>query len=214
MPSIPAERQPRIQRLLAHRRRPLVGKVHHPPRQRVHHRQRLLVLRLEGPEGKSTISTLASFDGTNGSSPMGGLTFDADGNLYGTTLDGGADGSGTVWEFVVGADPVFALWPNHKCTGCDRLKTVAPQENGRCHRLGVEVRVHQLASGRRPRSHTGQKGDIALIRVRKAKAERTCMQRHHFRGAPRMLAAGAIQSGTVPISRRCVGSRNPCSGSR
>ncbi len=54
-------------------------------------------------KGSATISTLASFDGTNGSSPMGGLTLDGDGNVYGTTLDGGADGFGTVWKFVVGA---------------------------------------------------------------------------------------------------------------
>ena len=55
--------------------------------------------------GSSTITTLASFDGTDGSGSISGVTLDADGNLYGTALDGGADGFGTVWEFVVGADP-------------------------------------------------------------------------------------------------------------
>jgi uncharacterized repeat protein (TIGR03803 family) len=54
--------------------------------------------------GSSTITTLASFGGTDGSGSISGITLDADGNLYGTALGGGADGFGTVWEFVVGAD--------------------------------------------------------------------------------------------------------------
>ena len=32
--------------------------------------------------------------------PYGGVNFDANGNLYGTTSDGGADGSGVVWEIT------------------------------------------------------------------------------------------------------------------
>src|SRR5580704_6694142 len=34
----------------------------------------------------------------NGSEPFGGLIFDASGNLYGTTGQGGADGLGVVFE--------------------------------------------------------------------------------------------------------------------
>ena len=58
-------------------------------------------------KGSSSITTLASFDGTGGSgySPKSGVALDADGNLYGTTFSGGADGFGTAWEFVVGAVP-------------------------------------------------------------------------------------------------------------
>ena len=35
--------------------------------------------------GSGTITTLASFNGTNGWSPLGGLIMDSSGNLYGTT---------------------------------------------------------------------------------------------------------------------------------
>jgi uncharacterized repeat protein (TIGR03803 family) len=37
-------------------------------------------------------------NGTDGAQPRAGLIFDADGNLYGTTSTGGADGEGTVFE--------------------------------------------------------------------------------------------------------------------
>jgi uncharacterized repeat protein (TIGR03803 family) len=38
--------------------------------------------------------------GTDGSTPWGGLVLDSQGNLYGTTLNGGEDGSGTVFEIA------------------------------------------------------------------------------------------------------------------
>ena len=31
---------------------------------------------------------------------MGGVNFDANGNLYGTTVDGGTTGAGVVWEIM------------------------------------------------------------------------------------------------------------------
>jgi uncharacterized repeat protein (TIGR03803 family) len=41
---------------------------------------------------------------TDGANPVGSPVLDANGNLYGTTLDGGASGNGTVWEIAgVGA---------------------------------------------------------------------------------------------------------------
>jgi uncharacterized repeat protein (TIGR03803 family) len=40
------------------------------------------------------------FNGSDGTSPNGGLIFDAAGNLYGTTFLGGADHGGTVFEFT------------------------------------------------------------------------------------------------------------------
>ena len=53
--------------------------------------------------GSDTPTTIASFNGSNGAFPTGGVTLDAQGNLYGTTETGGAYGFGTVWEFIVGA---------------------------------------------------------------------------------------------------------------
>lgn len=45
-----------------------------------------------------TLTTLVTFDDTNGDRPIGGLVADAAGNLYGTTSDGGANSDGTVFE--------------------------------------------------------------------------------------------------------------------
>ncbi len=41
-----------------------------------------------------------SFDGTHGDQPMGSLIADRAGNLYGTSLEGGATGRGVVYELV------------------------------------------------------------------------------------------------------------------
>lgn len=37
--------------------------------------------------------------GADGGNPYGGVTFDSNGNMYGTALDGGDSGYGTVWEY-------------------------------------------------------------------------------------------------------------------
>ncbi len=52
------------------------------------------------PVAAQTETVLFSFSGTNGLSPTGGLVFDAAGNLYGTTDDGGANGYGMVFELT------------------------------------------------------------------------------------------------------------------
>jgi uncharacterized repeat protein (TIGR03803 family) len=59
--------------------------------------------------GTHTLSTLASFNGTNGSTPYGGLIADANGNMYGTTWGGGATGNGTVYEVAAGTHTLSAL---------------------------------------------------------------------------------------------------------
>jgi uncharacterized repeat protein (TIGR03803 family) len=46
------------------------------------------------------LTTLHTFDGTDGDGPTGGLVLAANGNFYGTTLDGGANGDGTVFEIT------------------------------------------------------------------------------------------------------------------
>jgi uncharacterized repeat protein (TIGR03803 family) len=47
-----------------------------------------------------TLTTLHSFDSTDGSLPYGGLVQDSKGNFYGTTVTGGAYGHGTVFQFT------------------------------------------------------------------------------------------------------------------
>lgn len=56
-----------------------------------------------------TFNTLASFDATNGPSPLGDVTLDAAGNLYGTTTSGGAAGFGTVFELAKGSGTITTL---------------------------------------------------------------------------------------------------------
>ena len=46
---------------------------------------------------------LHSFQGTDGSQPTGGLVLDAEGNLYGTTAEGGKNASGTVFKLAPAA---------------------------------------------------------------------------------------------------------------
>lgn len=48
--------------------------------------------------GAWTAKTIYTFEGPGGLAPIGGLVFDAAGNLYGTTVDGGAYGYGAVFE--------------------------------------------------------------------------------------------------------------------
>jgi len=59
--------------------------------------------------GSGTITTLASFNGTNGKSPPAGLIMDSSGNLYGTTTYGGAFGFGTVFELAYGSGTITTL---------------------------------------------------------------------------------------------------------
>jgi T5SS/PEP-CTERM-associated repeat protein/uncharacterized repeat protein (TIGR03803 family) len=47
-----------------------------------------------------TPTTLASFNGTDGSAPSAGLITDAAGDLFGTTYNGGANSDGTVFEIA------------------------------------------------------------------------------------------------------------------
>ena len=59
------------------------------------------VFELVNSSGNYTEKVLYSFaGGSDGANPVGGLVFDSSGNLYGTTVNGGASGKGTVFELV------------------------------------------------------------------------------------------------------------------
>ncbi len=59
--------------------------------------------------GSGAITTLASFNGTNGWNPYDALIMDSSGNLYGTTGGGGAFGWGTVFELARGSGAITTL---------------------------------------------------------------------------------------------------------
>jgi uncharacterized repeat protein (TIGR03803 family) len=46
------------------------------------------------------LTTLVSFNSSNGAGPFGSLIADANGDLFGTTRSGGANNVGTVFEIV------------------------------------------------------------------------------------------------------------------
>ena len=59
------------------------------------------VFKLTRSSGGWTYSSLHDFTGgTDGGTPYGSLVFDANGNLYGTTYAGGANGEGVVFEIT------------------------------------------------------------------------------------------------------------------
>jgi uncharacterized repeat protein (TIGR03803 family) len=62
-----------------------------------------------------TLSTVASFNGTNGYNPSAGVTFDSTGNLYGTTYEGG--GAGTVYEIAKGTSTISTVVTFNGSTG-------------------------------------------------------------------------------------------------
>jgi uncharacterized repeat protein (TIGR03803 family) len=65
---------------------------------------------VEFPAGGGPEVQLANFTGgANGANPGGRLLVDASGNLFGTTLSGGAHGSGTVFEVKAGTSTLTVL---------------------------------------------------------------------------------------------------------
>jgi uncharacterized repeat protein (TIGR03803 family) len=55
------------------------------------------------------LTTLATFDSTTGNYPTSGVIEDASGNLYGTTLFGGANNVGTIFELPAGSSTLTTL---------------------------------------------------------------------------------------------------------
>ena len=81
----------------------------------------------------STPTTLVGFDKTNGATAFGGLITDAKGDLFGTTINGGASNDGAVFE-VTGSGfvplPVFAGIPGEpNCYG-QSVSALAQQYGG------------------------------------------------------------------------------------
>jgi uncharacterized repeat protein (TIGR03803 family) len=81
-------------------------------------------------KGSSTITPLASFNGTNGFNPQAGVTFDANGNLFGTANRGGASGNGTVWELAKGSSTITPLASFNFTNGAGPFGGVTFDANG------------------------------------------------------------------------------------
>jgi len=59
-----------------------------------------MVFKLSPTQGGWILTDLHDFDISDGAVPGGDIALDADGNLYGVTTVGGADGFGVVWEIT------------------------------------------------------------------------------------------------------------------
>jgi uncharacterized repeat protein (TIGR03803 family) len=81
-------------------------------------------------KGSGTITTLASFNGTNGAHPYGGVVVDGSGNVYGTTRDGGASGNGTVFEIVAGSGVVTTMATFSGANGAGPTGSIARDGSG------------------------------------------------------------------------------------
>ena len=81
-------------------------------------------------QGSGTITTLASFSGTNGATPRAGLIMDSNGNLYGAASAGGTRGDGTVFELAKGSGTITALASFNATNGTKPLATLIMDSNG------------------------------------------------------------------------------------
>jgi uncharacterized repeat protein (TIGR03803 family) len=70
----------------------------------------------------STLTTLHSFVNSDGANPWASLTQGTDGNLYGTTLNGGTSGSGTIFKIDTSGATFTAL---HSFAGSDGAEPYA-----------------------------------------------------------------------------------------
>ena len=63
------------------------------------------------------LTTLHTFDNTDGANPFGGLVQGTDGNFYGTTYRAGPGGQGTVFKLSVGLGPFVKATPGFGAPG-------------------------------------------------------------------------------------------------
>jgi uncharacterized repeat protein (TIGR03803 family) len=78
-------------------------------------------------EGGWEETVLYAFNSTDGETPMGGLVFDAAGNLYGTTSQGGLNHNGLVFKLAPNSDGRWAetvLYPFHGEDGSEPRGTL------------------------------------------------------------------------------------------
>ncbi len=69
----------------------------------------LAIVHFSGWAGAGDLTTFASFNGGDGSSPAASVIFDSQGNMYGTTRGDGANGGGTIWEIAKGTNTITTL---------------------------------------------------------------------------------------------------------
>jgi uncharacterized repeat protein (TIGR03803 family) len=84
----------------------------------------------EVAHGSGAVTTLASFNGSNGSNPRCGVVEDSSGNLFGTTQTGGPGGYGTVFEVAHGSGAVTTLASFNNSNGEGPQGTLVEDSSG------------------------------------------------------------------------------------
>src|SRR5207302_1847643 len=84
----------------------------------------------EVQKDSGTITTLATFNFTNGAAPQSTLLEDGSGNLFGTTILGGALGGGTVFEVRHGSGTLTTLANFYDPTGGNPSGTLVEDASG------------------------------------------------------------------------------------
>jgi uncharacterized repeat protein (TIGR03803 family) len=99
--------------------------------------------------GTNTITVLASFNGTNGSVPRGGVVMDASGNLYGTATNGGAYSGGTIWKLANGSSTITTLASFNSSTGTNPYASLVMDSSGNLYgtTYGGNSGVFEVAAG-------------------------------------------------------------------
>src|SRR4051812_33460460 len=92
--------------------------------------------------GTNALSTLGIFDGTNGSKPAGSLTIDGSGNLYGTTVEGGANNYGAVFKFDVGTHSLETLTSFDISNGASPRGSLIADPNGNLYGVTQGGGIH------------------------------------------------------------------------
>lgn len=100
-----------------------------------------------------SFTTLATFNGANGSEPEAGLVADTAGNLYGTTTHGGASDAGTVFQIAAGTHALSTLVTFNGANGSVPIGGLVADANGNlfgaAYRGGTNNHgtIFELASG-------------------------------------------------------------------
>jgi uncharacterized repeat protein (TIGR03803 family)/parallel beta-helix repeat protein len=126
----------------------------------------------ELPVGSNAITTLASFNGANGSTPYGGVVEDGNGDLFGTTTYGGASNDGTVFEVKAGSGAVTTLASFSGTNGANPYAGVV--EDGSGNLFGTT-------------EHGGASGDGTVFEMKAS-------------GAITILASFSGSNGAVPLA--------------
>jgi uncharacterized repeat protein (TIGR03803 family) len=100
----------------------------------------------ELPKGSNTITTLVSFNGSNGTYPGGGLIMDGGGNLYGVTPIGGAANDGTVFELSNGPSFAVSGFPSPITAGVAGSFTVTALNTDGTPNTGYTGTIHFTSS--------------------------------------------------------------------